>query len=163
MGSIQNSVNQMIGTAGTVAAIAEHASEQKKQIEETKKGTEVANEAKEIAAASAKMDALSKSLAYEEKGQALQTEKNQTIDALTANAEEAHMLNKQIIDKRNSKGQFMSKKALQEAADRVVELKDQRLRLEEQLGYVGNKIDLHKELGNAMADVFNKTLKGGNK
>ena len=35
MGSIQNSINQMIGTAGTVAAIAEHLGKQDEQIKAT--------------------------------------------------------------------------------------------------------------------------------
>lgn len=154
--AIQNAINNMLGTAGTVAAISEHIGKQNEQIKATE-------EASDVSKATARMDALQKSLEFEEKGQALQTEKDQTLSALNENADEAHMLNKQVMSGRNTKGQFMSKKALQEAADRITELKDQRLRLEQQLGYVGNKIDLHKELGNAMTEVFNKTLKGGNK
>lgn len=146
MGNIQNAINQGIATVGTAMALGEHLSEQKKTHELDKAKT--------------KVSALSDAIKFEEQGQALNEELNQTVDNLNANIDETHKLNQQIISKRNSKGQFMSKLALQETQDKVIELQEQRERLEKQKDFVGNKIDLHKKLGNEMANLFNKELGG---
>ena len=156
MGAIQNSINSMLGTAGTVAAISQHLTEQK---EATKQVTEQTD----IAKAQARMDALEKSLSYEEKGQQLNEEKNKLVDDINKNINETHELNQRIISGRNSKGQFLCKQAIADMEAKKLENQEAMKRLMEQREYVSNKINLHEELGKTMTEIFNKTLNGGNK
>lgn len=149
MGAIQNSMNQLVGTASSVAVIGKHLDQQKESIAKQEEANEVLEQQKQ------KQD-LKDELEFTEKGQALNKETDQTIDAFNENLKNELELEKQmsglhstIGDKklRTSKGQFFSTKALQEMQDKQNEIILQKQRLDTQIKMLDKKREIYKELG----------------
>ena len=142
MGSIQNSINQGIGTLGTAIALGKHLTEQK--------------EANKVAEESLSREKIKDKIASIEQGQQLDTEILQDKDRIEEVNKEIDPIEKQmegmrssISDKRlrTSKGQFMRKKADEELADQREALIQNRERVEQQLAIAQKKKELWDQLG----------------
>lgn len=149
MGTIQNSVNQITGTLMGAAVAGKHLAQQKKSVIEQKEANEVLEQQKQ------KQD-LKDELEFTEKGQELNKETEQTIDAFNENLKNELELENQMTglhstmgDKklRTSKGQFFSNKALQEMQDKQNEITLQKQRLDTQIKLLDKKREIYKELG----------------
>ena len=149
MGTIQSSVNQITGTLMGAAVAGKHLAQQKKSVAEQKEANEVLEQQMQ------KQD-LKDELEFTEKGQELNKETEQTIDAFNENLKNEIDLENQmtglhstISDKklRTSKGQFFSNKALQEMQDRQNEITLQKQRLDTQIKMLDKKREIYQELG----------------
>ena len=149
MGTIQSSVNQITGTLMGAAVAGKHLAQQKKSVIEQKEANEVLEQQKQ------KQD-LKDELEFTEKGQELNKETEQTIDAFNENLKNELELENQMTglhstigDKklRTSKGQFFSNKALQEMQDKQNEITLQKQRLDTQIKMLDKKREIYKELG----------------
>lgn len=149
MGTIQNSINQGLGTVAGAVALGKHVSEQKKSVKEQEASNELLKQQKQ------KQD-LKDELEFTEKGQELNKETEQTIDAFNENLKNELDLENQMTglhssigDKklRTSKGQFFSNKALQEMQDRQNEITLQKQRLDTQIKMLDKKREIYQELG----------------
>ena len=128
MGAIQNSINQMIGAAGTVAATTQHLAEQKKSVEKI-------NEANEIAKEAAKKQDLKDKIETLEQGKKLSMEIDKNLDAMAEQgkqrAEDTMAIQEienslkgsysNVHDKklRDNKNLFMSEKAFKSMSDAI--------------------------------------------
>lgn len=165
--AIQSAINNMLGTAGTVAAISEHIGKQK--------------EANELSVEARKSQDIKDEISMIEKGQEIEKEKEQTvlrIDELAKEGIEATKagadLEKQmtgiystVADKRlrTSKGLFMSNKALQEMKDKQTEIQNQKDAVNGQFEMLKKQAELLDRKRNLYSDLeanFYKN-KGGNK
>ena len=165
--AIQSAINNMLGTAGTVAAISEHIGKQK--------------EANELSIEARKSQDIKDEIAMIEKGQEIEKEKEQTVLKIDELAKEGIAatkagadLEKQmtgmystVADKRlrTSKGQFYSEKALQEMRDRQKEIQNQKDAINGQFAMLNKQTELLDEKSNLYKDLkanFYKN-KGGNK
>lgn len=142
MGTIQNSINQVIGSAAGAATLAKHITNQSKSIKEQKTTNEQAK--------------LADRLSVIEKAEGIELQTQQEIDRFNEiNQEElgiekeASGLHTSLSDKklRTSKGQFYSQKALQEMQDRINELRLQKFYQENRIKLLDEKRDIIGKLG----------------
>ena len=131
--AIQSAINNMIGTAGTVAAIGQHLNTEKKQVEATK-------EANDIAKNQAKIDVIK-----QEEG--LIEDKHKTEDRISEIEGEMTGLRSSLSDKqlRNEKGQF--------ASEELFKSNEKNYGDQQNLLNVNNaKLDLIKNIGKSMLE-----------
>lgn len=164
--AIQNNVNQIISTLGTVGAVTKHFSNQAKETAETKALKEETAGLKDEQATANKInliktdiEAINEAQNTSDRVESLHKE----FDAISKESDEAQKaidsINTEGPRLRESNGRFFAKKAFQSMLDEQQARTDQMERITVQMGLSNQKLDDLKELRN----LNNSLLKGGNK
>ena len=164
--SIQNNMNQIIGTLGTAAAATKHLTNQAKEAAETKAlKEETAGLKSEQATANrinlikTDIEAINEAQNTSDRVESL----NKEFDTISKESDEAQKaidsINTEGPRLRESNGRFFAKKAFQEMLDAQEARTDQMERITVQMNLSNQKLtDL-----NELRDLNNSLLKGGNK
>lgn len=164
--AIQNNVNQIISTLGTVGAVTKHFANQAKEAAETKALKEETAGLKEEQATANKInliktdiEAINEAQNTSDRIESLNKEFN-TVAKESDEAQKAiDSINTEGPRLRESNGRFFAKKALQEMLDAQQARTDQMQRINVQMNLSNQKLtDL-----NELRDLNNSLLKGGKK